>query len=87
VPVGAAAQGMLVSVAELAPVLEDPGVVVLHVADNVKPFEDGHVRGARFVRYGDFAVEGPDQIGSELPSADVIKRVFEAAGVALRNQE
>jgi thiosulfate/3-mercaptopyruvate sulfurtransferase len=78
----AAAQSMLVSVSELAGLLKDPTVVVLHVADRAAAFEEGHIPGARFVRYGDFAVDGDDQIGSELPSAEVVKRVFEKAGVS-----
>jgi thiosulfate/3-mercaptopyruvate sulfurtransferase len=73
---------MLVNVTELAAVLKDPAVVVLHVADRAAAFEEGHIPGARFLRYGDFAVEGPDNVGSELPPLDVVKRVFEAAGVS-----
>lgn len=73
--------GMLVSASALAGMAKDPAVVVLHVADQAKAYESGHIPGARFVRYGDFAVDGPDKIGAELPSADEVKRVFEAAGV------
>jgi thiosulfate/3-mercaptopyruvate sulfurtransferase len=54
-------------------------VVVLHVADRESAYTDGHIAGARFIRYGDIAVEGT--VGSELPPADQLKRVFEAAGV------
>ena len=78
----AMAQPMLISVSDLALALKDQDVVVLHIADRVQAFEEGHIPGARFVRYGDFAVEGEDKIGSELPPADVIERVFEAAGVS-----
>ena len=78
----ASAQTMLVSVSELSGMLKDPNLVILDIAANAKTFEDGHIPGARHVRYGDFAVEGPDRIGSELPSAEEIKRVFEAAGVS-----
>ena len=39
-------------------------------------------RGARFIRYGDFAVDGDAGVGSELPTVDQLKRVFEAAGVS-----
>jgi thiosulfate/3-mercaptopyruvate sulfurtransferase len=73
---------MLVSVSELAGMLKDPNVVILDIASNGKAFEEGHIPGARYVRYADFAVDGPDRIGSELPSADEIKRVFEAVGVS-----
>jgi thiosulfate/3-mercaptopyruvate sulfurtransferase len=78
----ASAQSMLVSVSELSGMLKDPNVVVLDIAASVKAFEDGHIPGARYVRYADFAVEGADRIGSELPSAEEITRVFEAAGVS-----
>lgn len=70
----------LVSAGELAAELADPAVVVLHIADRESNFAEAHIAGARFVRYGDFAVEGT--VGSELPSAEQLKRVFEAAGVS-----
>jgi thiosulfate/3-mercaptopyruvate sulfurtransferase len=72
---------LLVSVVELKAKLKDPTVVVLHVGDPSGPFEEGHIPGARFVRYGDFAVDG-DGLGSELPSVETVKRVFEAVGVS-----
>jgi thiosulfate/3-mercaptopyruvate sulfurtransferase len=73
---------MLVSVIELAAALNQPDVVILHVADRVATFEQAHIPGARFLRYGDFAVDGTDDIGSELPPAATIERVFETAGVS-----
>ena len=79
---GPARASMLVSVAELAALLNDPAVVVLHVADSDATFQREHIPGARFVRYGDFAVDGADNIGSELPAAEIMKRVFESAGVS-----
>jgi thiosulfate/3-mercaptopyruvate sulfurtransferase len=78
----AAAQSMLIGVDDLSAALTDPAIVVLHVAERAAAFEEGHIPGARFVRYGDFAVPGADEVGSELPAADVIRRVFEAAGVS-----
>ena len=85
----AAAQGpakpnaaMLVSVSELAAQLKNPDLVILHVADRPAAYEDGHIPGARFLRYGDFAIEGADGVGSELPAPADIKRVLEAVGVA-----
>jgi thiosulfate/3-mercaptopyruvate sulfurtransferase len=73
---------MLVSTQELAQRLSDAGVVVLHVADREASFTSGHIPGARFIRYGDIAVEGPSRLGSELPSPQRLKEVFEAAGVS-----
>ena len=62
--------------------LKDPSLVVLHVADRNAAFEEAHIPGARALRYADFAVEGADGLGSELPSADAVKRVFDAVGVS-----
>ena len=85
----AAAQGpakpnaaMLVSVSELAAQLKNPDIVVLHVADRAAAYEEGHIPGARFLRYADFAIEGADGVGSELPAPADIKRVLEAVGVS-----
>jgi thiosulfate/3-mercaptopyruvate sulfurtransferase len=80
-PPQGASRSMLVSASELAAQLKDPAVVVLYVADRPGAFEEGHIPGAQFLRYGDFAVEGDSGLGSELPSAETIKRVFEAVGV------
>jgi thiosulfate/3-mercaptopyruvate sulfurtransferase len=73
---------LLVSTADLARQLNDPSLVVLHVADREVSFTDGHIPGASFVRYGDFAVDGDGHVGSELPPIDALRRVFEAAGVS-----
>lgn len=59
---------MLVSAGQLAGQLHDPALVVLHVADRESAFTEGHIPGARFVRYGDFAVDGDTGVGSELVS-------------------
>ena len=79
---GQAAPGMLVSVTQLADMLKDSNVVVLHIADRASTFDQGHIPGARFVRYADLAVDGPEHLGSELPAAGTVKQVFEAAGVS-----
>ena len=75
-------RSMLLSVTDLAAQLKDPTVVVLHVADRATVFEEAHIPGAQFLRYGDFAVEGDSGLGSELPSVETIKGVFEAVGVS-----
>ena len=74
--------GLLISTAELAAAAKDPALVILHIADRPSAFEEGHIPGARFLRYGDFAVEGDQNVGSELPSIADAKRVFEAVGVS-----
>jgi thiosulfate/3-mercaptopyruvate sulfurtransferase len=70
-----------VSVSDLAALIKQPETVVLHVADRPAAYAEAHIPGARFVRYSDFAVPGAEDIGSELPSLEIVKRVFEAAGV------
>jgi len=73
---------MLVSADHLEGQLTDPAVVVLHIADRESSYADGHIPGARFVRYGDMAVDGGRELGSELPPIEQLKQVFEAAGVS-----
>jgi thiosulfate/3-mercaptopyruvate sulfurtransferase len=73
---------LLVSTADLARQLNDPALVILHVVDRESSFTDGHIPGAHFLRYGDFAVDGDRGVGSELPPIDAISRVFEAVGVS-----
>jgi thiosulfate/3-mercaptopyruvate sulfurtransferase len=74
--------GLLMSTVELDAAAKDPALVLLHVADRASAFEEGHIPGARFLRYGDFAVDGDQSLGSELPSVADAKRVFEAVGVS-----
>jgi thiosulfate/3-mercaptopyruvate sulfurtransferase len=73
---------LLVSPAHLARQLNDPALVILHVADRESSFTEGHIPGASFVLYGDLAVDGDRSVGSELPPIDALERVFEAAGVS-----
>jgi thiosulfate/3-mercaptopyruvate sulfurtransferase len=73
---------LLVSTADLARQLNDPALVIIHVADRESSFTDGHIPGASFVRYGDLAVDGDRKVGSELPPIDALRGVFEAAGVS-----
>lgn len=82
VALAAAAPGRLISTADLAARVKDQNVVVLHVIDRSATYEQGHIPGARPIRYSDFAVEGSDGLGSELPPAAELKRVFEEAGVS-----
>jgi thiosulfate/3-mercaptopyruvate sulfurtransferase len=62
--------------------LEDPELVVLHIAERAAEFEEGHVPGARFVRFGDFAVAGPGDLGAELAPVEQLDRLFESVGVS-----
>jgi thiosulfate/3-mercaptopyruvate sulfurtransferase len=78
----AAPGGLLISTAELAAAASDPAVVILHIAYRASAFEEAHIPSARFLSYGDFAVEGDQNVGSELPRVAEAKRVFEAVGVS-----
>jgi thiosulfate/3-mercaptopyruvate sulfurtransferase len=77
----AAAQGLLVTPAQLAAEVTDPAVVVLHIADRAADFEAGHIPGSRFIAYNQIAVNGPENLQSELPPVDALRTVFAAAGV------
>jgi len=69
---------MIVSAQWLAEHLNDPKVVVLHVADKRSDYDSGHIPGARFIALQDF-IEGED---AELPSTDKLKAAFEKVGVS-----
>jgi thiosulfate/3-mercaptopyruvate sulfurtransferase len=81
----AASSGLLVSPSELAALLKDPTVVVVAVGSNPADFELGHVPGARFVRYGDIAID-TDGLQSELPPIDQLRRVLATAGISDRSK-
>lgn len=71
----------LVSTAWLADHLNDPGVAVIHVDSRPEQYGEGHIPGARFMRYGDFAIER-NGLGSELPDLSTLEQLLEAAGVS-----
>jgi thiosulfate/3-mercaptopyruvate sulfurtransferase len=83
-PVGSAAQTgaahpeMVVSTQWLAQHLEDPKVVVVHVAQKRSDYEAGHIPGARLLLFEDF-MEGED---AELPPPEKLKDTFEKLGVS-----
>jgi thiosulfate/3-mercaptopyruvate sulfurtransferase len=73
--------GLLVSPADLAAALKDPATVVIAVGDRPGDFEAGHIPGARFVRYGDIAID-KGAIRSELPPVEQLRSVLTAAGIS-----
>jgi len=83
VPVAATAQAaahpeMVVSTQWLADHLNDPKVVVVHVAQKRSDYDAGHIPGARLLLFEDF-MEDED---AELPSLQKLKDTFEKLGVS-----
>jgi thiosulfate/3-mercaptopyruvate sulfurtransferase len=76
---------MLVSTAWLAGHLQDPTLVLVHVADTFADYKRGHIPGARFLATGRF-IENAGKIGSELPSETVLARTFSDLGVTPRSR-
>jgi len=72
---------MLVSTGWLADHLNDPKVVILHVAEKRSDYDEGHIPGARYFGFDDFMdVHAPKQY--ELPTPEKLKAVLEALGVS-----
>jgi len=71
---------MLTSTQWLADHLNDPNVVVLHVAQKRSDYEKAHIPGARFLAFEDFMV-GHKGLMDELPSAEQLKLAFEKVGI------
>jgi thiosulfate/3-mercaptopyruvate sulfurtransferase len=71
---------MLVSTGWLAVRLNDPKVVVLHVARERAHYDQGHVPGARFVAWGEItATRGG--VPNELAPVAELRKLFERLGV------
>ena len=75
---GAVHPEMIVSGQWLSEHLNDPKVIVLHVAEKRSEYTSGHIPGARFLALSDF-IEGED---AELPSTEKLKAAFEKIGVS-----
>jgi thiosulfate/3-mercaptopyruvate sulfurtransferase len=71
---------MLVTTEWLAAHLNDPKVVVLHVASKQSDYDAGHIPGARFLDTNDF-IDRESPLSTELPSPEHLKAVFEKLGV------
>ncbi len=71
---------MLVSTEWLAKHLNDRNVFVIHVAADRKPFDDGHIPGARFLSTKEILTVR-NGIANELPPVAELQKVFEQLGV------
>ena len=84
-PAAAASDTLLVSAAWLAERLDDPAIVVVHVAGSRSDYDRAHVPGARFLAYESFVAEGGDHgqgLATELPTHDRLVESLEAIGVS-----
>lgn len=72
---------MLVSAQWLSEHLNDPGIVILHVAKDKADYEKGHIPGAHFLPVSRFIDEHVGAMG-ELPSVEQLKDAFAEAGVS-----
>lgn len=72
---------LLVSGEWLSQHLEEPGVVVLHVAPNRDAYDRGHIPGARFLPMSAIVAERDGNI-NELPPVAHLDSVFESVGVS-----
>lgn len=72
---------MLVSTDWLAQHLNDPKLVILHVAANRTAYDAGHVPGARFLSQSEFVV-ARNGVPNELPPAADLQRALESVGVS-----
>ena len=71
----------VVSTAWLAEHLNDPSVVVLHLANIRRDYTSGHIPGARFLWVTDIAPSTPD-LNTELPSVARLDSLLESLGVS-----
>ena len=78
---GAALDSPVVSSQWLADHLNDPNVVVLHLAFTRREYTGGHIPGARFLWFNDLAPSNPD-LSTELPSVAKLDSLFESLGVS-----
>jgi thiosulfate/3-mercaptopyruvate sulfurtransferase len=71
----------VVSAQWLSEHLNDPTVVVLHLASIRRDYSTGHIPGARFLWFNDVAPSNPD-LNTELPSVAKLDSLFESLGVS-----
>lgn len=72
--------GMIVSTAWLAAHLNDPKVVILHVARARAHYDEGHIPGARFAGWAEITATR-DGVPNELPPVADLQKLFERLGI------
>lgn len=71
---------MVVSTAWLAAHLNDPKVVILHVARARADYDEGHIPGARFIGWGEITATR-DGVPNELAPVADLQKLFERLGI------
>ncbi len=71
---------MLVTTDWLAKHLNDPKVVLLHIARERAHYEAGHIPGARFVAWNEI-IATRNGVANELPPVEQLQKLFERLGV------
>jgi thiosulfate/3-mercaptopyruvate sulfurtransferase len=71
----------VVSAEWLSQHLNDPGLVIVHVASNRRDYATGHVPGARMLWFGALAPSNPD-LTSELPPLAQLDSLVESLGIS-----
>ena len=72
--------GMLISPAELAKVMNAPGLVILHVG-SAEDYKAGHIPGARLITIADLSVTDGRGLRVQLPPVEELVRRLESVGV------
>jgi thiosulfate/3-mercaptopyruvate sulfurtransferase len=78
---GTSLESPIVSSQWLADHLNDPSVVVLHMAFSRRDYTSGHIPGARFLWFNDIAPSNPD-LSTELPTVAKLDSLLESLGVS-----
>lgn len=71
---------MLISAESLVSRLNEPNLIVLHVARDKTQYDAGHLPGARFLPLSDILTTR-DNVPNELPTVEKLQQVFSSAGV------
>ena len=77
-------QSVYVSTQWLSEHLQEPDLVILHVAFNRREYSVGHIPGARFLWFSWLAVSTPDA-STEMPSVEQADTLLESFGIAERS--
>jgi thiosulfate/3-mercaptopyruvate sulfurtransferase len=76
---------MLLSTKWLADHLNDPNVVVLHIADSYADYKRGHIPGARYLPMKKISYDAGD-LNVELPPVEELQKTFSELGIGDKTQ-